>query len=78
MVKTYCIKGVQKKLFADALKLGALENFAKFTGKHLCWRQFLMKLNTCFPMIFVKFSRTPIFQSPLKTKQRFRKNKLVM
>ena len=29
-----------------------------------------------FPMIFVKFSKTPIFKSPLKIKQRFSVNKL--
>ena len=57
-------------------KLGFLENFAKFTGKHLCWNQFLIKLITCFPMIFAKFSRTPIFYPPLKIKQCFCVNKL--
>ena len=46
-------------------KIGVLENFVKFTRKHLCWSHFLIKLHTCFPIIFVKFSRTSIFQSPL-------------
>ena len=52
-------------------KIGVPENFAKFTGKQLCWRHFLIKLHTCFPMIFVKFSRIPTFQSPLKIKRCF-------
>ena len=52
-------------------KIGVLEKFAKFTGKHLCWSHFSIKLHTCFPIIFVKFSRTAIFQSPLKIKQGF-------
>ena len=41
-------------------KVGVLKIFAKFTGKHLCWGHFLTKLHTCFPMIFVEFSRTLI------------------
>ena len=49
-------------------KIGVLKNFAKFTGKHLCWSHFLIKLHTCFPMIFV--------ESSLKIKQRFCLNKL--
>ena len=42
-------------------KISILKNFAKFTGKYLCWSHFLIKLHTCFPMIFVEFSRIPIF-----------------
>ena len=49
MVKPYCIKGfhrVKKQhLFADVFyKVVALESFAKFTGKQLCWSHFLIKL----------------------------------
>ena len=36
MVESYYAKGVQKQPFGDVLKKGVLENFAKFTGKHLC------------------------------------------
>ena len=36
MVESYYAKGVQKQPFADVLKKGVLENFTKFTGKHLC------------------------------------------
>ena len=35
MIKPYYIKGVKKQLFADVLQ-NVFENFAKFTGKHLC------------------------------------------
>ena len=57
-------------------KIGVLENCAKFMGKHLCWSHFSITLHKCFPMIFVEVSRTPIFQSPLKIKQRFYVDKL--
>ena len=54
-----------------------LRNFPKFKGKHLCWSLFFNKdsglrsatlLNKrpqqrCFPVNFVKFSRTPFLQN---------------
>ena len=54
-------------------KKGLLENFAKFTGKHLCQNLFFNKVaglrcatllkeklwNRCFPGNFAKFLRTP-------------------
>ena len=43
-------------------KIGVLKNFAKFTGEQLCCSYFLI--------------RTPIFSSPLKSKQHFFVNKL--
>ena len=58
MVETYYIKGIQKQPFEDVLQNRC---FAEFTGKHQCWSHFLIKLHTCFPMIFVEFSRTTIF-----------------
>ena len=49
-------------------KKGALRNFIKFTGKHLCqsliFNKVLLKMrlwHRCFPMNFVKFLRTPFF-----------------
>ena len=56
------------------VKKDALENFAKFTGKHLCWVLFLNKVTglrsaillierlwqTCFPVNFAKLLRRPI------------------
>ena len=38
-----------------------LENFAKFTGKHLCQR--LQSQRQCFPVNLAKFSRTSFLQN---------------
>ena len=43
-----------------------LKNFAKFTGKHLCQSVSATLLKArlwcrCFPVVFAKFLRTPIF-----------------
>ena len=44
-------------------------NFTKFTGKHLCQSLFFNKVakkrlwHRCFPVIFVKFLRTPFLQT---------------
>ena len=49
-----------------------LKNFAKFTGKHLCWSLFFNKVaggakkrdsgtGVCLPVIYVEFLRTPFF-----------------
>ena len=42
-----------------------LQNFAKFTGKNLCWSLFLIKLTMarCFPMYLAKFWRTAFLQN---------------
>ena len=46
-----------------------LGNSSKFTGKHLCQRLFLIKLQAkrlwyrCFPVNFVQFPRTPFLQN---------------
>ena len=44
-------------------KIGVLTNFAIFTGKHLCWSLFLIKLETfnCFPENKVKFFVSSFF-----------------
>ena len=49
-----------------------LKNLANFTGKHLCWSLFLIKLQAfkvqhrCFPMKFTKFLRTKFYyRTPL-------------
>ena len=48
MIKPYYIKGVQraKKIICLHMfyKVVVLESFTKFTGKHLCWSHFLIKL----------------------------------
>ena len=60
-------------------KKGALRNFSKFTGKHLCQSLFFNKFagltpvtllkkklwQRCFPMNFAKFLRTPFYRTPL-------------
>ena len=60
-------------------KKGALSNFAKFTGKHLCQSLFFNKVaglrpatllkkrlwHRCFPVNFAKFLRTPFFTEHL-------------
>ena len=50
-------------------KIGVLENFAIFTGKHLCWILFLLKLQAWrpeglylySPLKIAKFLRRPFF-----------------
>ena len=55
----------------EAATGGVLQNLTKFTGKHLCQSLFLCKplpatllekrlWNRCFPVNFVKCSRTPL------------------
>ena len=43
-------------------KISFLKNFTMFTGKHLCWSLFLVKLQSlqhgCFPVNTLKFLRT--------------------
>ena len=52
-------------------KKGILENFAKFTRKHLCQSMLFNKIaglkkrpwNRCFPVNFAKFLRTPFLRN---------------
>ena len=56
-------------------KIAVLKNFANSTGKHLCWRYFLIKLQSwkdsikkrlqhrSFPVKFAKFLRTPFLHN---------------
>ena len=52
-------------------KKGVLNNFSKFTGKHLCWSLFLIACNVIkkrlqhrwFPMNIAKFLRAPILKN---------------
>ena len=39
----------QKQLYADVLQNSVIRNFAIFTGKHLFWRVFLIKLQALRP-----------------------------
>ena len=71
----------QKQSFGYVLQIGVLKNFANFTGKHLCWSLFLIKLQAglkscnfikkriqgrCFPVNFAKFLKAPIFTKHLR------------
>ena len=58
-------------------KIGVRKNFTNFTGKHLCWSLFLIKLQACnflkkrlqhrdFPVKFVKFLKTSFFTDHLR------------
>ena len=44
-----------------SVKIGVLKNFANFTGKHLCWGLFLIKLQD------LQAFRTPFFEEHLQT-----------
>ena len=60
-------------------KKGVLENFTKFTGKHLCWSLFFNKVaglrpesilkkrlqQRCFPLNLVKFLKNSFFKEHL-------------
>ena len=49
-----------------SIKKGVLENFAEFTGKHLCQSLFSLKKRLWhrgFPVNFAKFLRTPFLQN---------------
>ena len=49
-----------------SIKKGALENFAKFTRKHLCQGLFFNKVliwHKCFPVNFAKSPRTTFLQN---------------
>ena len=43
-------------------KKGVLKNLANFTGKHLCWSHFLIKLQAYFPVKSAKFVTTHILK----------------
>ena len=53
-------------VYADVLQNRSSRNFPIFTGKHLCWSLFLIKLmayfNTCFLVNIAKFfdSKSPV------------------
>ena len=60
--------------YLKAVSGDVLKNFVIFTGKHLCWSLFLIKLQACkfiekrlqhwcFPLHVRKFLRTPILRN---------------
>ena len=62
-----CINDPQQHPSEVFCKKSALKNFANFTGKHLCWGFFLIKLQAFRPGIFLKRdSNTGVFMENLK------------
>ena len=61
-IKSCCTESVVRKMF---FKIGAIKNFAIFTGKHLCRSLFLIKLldfkRDCRKGVCAKFLRAPFF-----------------
>ena len=47
-------------------KIGVLKKFAMFTGKHLCWSLFLIKLQAfrCFSVNIAKLLRAVFYRTP--------------
>ena len=60
------LKSLQKQAYADVLQNRFVRNFPIFTGKHLRWSLFLIKmqayLNTCFLVNIANFfdSKSPV------------------
>ena len=63
------MQSIRSQMF---FKVGVLKNFANFTGKHLCWSLFLIKLQAwrhgtqptqLFPMKFAKFFWTFFYRT---------------
>ena len=61
--RTFTSKGFRSNRSQVFYKIDALENLAKFTGKHLCWRHKVAGLkrlhHNCFSIIFAKLLRAP-------------------
>ena len=65
-----CVEQINPKTFRSShlrcsIKEAALKNFAIFTGKHMFWNLFLIKLEAwrCFPVNTAKFLRTPFWRT---------------
>ena len=55
-------KRCKSSLCETFFKIGVLKNFAIFTGKHLCWSLFLMKMQAfrCFLVNIAIFLRADV------------------
>ena len=65
-----CVEQINPKTFRSShlrcsIKEAVLKNFAIFTGKHMFWNLFLIKLEAwrCFPVNTTKFLRTPFWRT---------------
>ena len=45
---------IQTQPLTDVFRIGVLKNFAIFTGKHLCWSLFLIKMQGFYTGNFIK------------------------
>ena len=54
-MNSFFCNAMQQQSLQMFLKIDVLKNFASFTGKHLCWHLFLIKLQA-------EFLRTPSFK----------------
>ena len=52
-------------------KTGVLKNFANFTGKHMCWSLFLIKLQVCRQSLEIKQLIKAIFGDIVNTQKTF-------
>ena len=59
------LKSSRSQMFFN---IGALKNFANFTGKHLCWSLFLIKKlqHRCFPVKFEQIFKNTYFTEHLR------------
>ena len=66
VLTNHFLKSLQKQAYTDVLQNRFFRNFSIFTGKHLCWSLFLIKLqayfNTCFLVNIAKCfdSKSPV------------------
>ena len=70
MVKMFKESGFRRSHWRCSIKKAVLKNFAIFTGKHLCWSLFLVKLQAFRP-----FYRTPMVATSGKSDLEIQKKK---
>ena len=57
---------LQKQPFAAVFQKGVLKNFVIFTGKHMCWSLFIIKLQAFRPVNIANFSEQLILLEHLQ------------
>ena len=73
MVEHSAFESIRLQMFYE---ISVFETLAKIYRKKFMLESLFNKLHMYFPMMYVKLSRTTIFQSPLKIKQRLCMNKI--
>ena len=60
--KTYCDSVIYRSIHRRcSIEEGVLENFANFTGKHVSWSHFVIKLQPLGPATILKKTPTQVF-----------------